>query len=401
MVPNCVWESMITQGFGVTKKGLRSANPDSTLGSRGEFFEIELPEIQDDEVLVSIRAAGLNYNSLWSLRGRPADPFQLIAGMVKNNPGREEHLQDYQILGSDASGVIVEVGSSVKDWKVGDEVVVHCNVVDLSDPLAQRDELLCDSQAIWGYETNYGAFADYSIVKAHQLHSRPTHLSWEDSASYMLTLTTAYRMLLSPNGSRIKSGETCLIWGAAGGLGLFAIQLARIAGAIPIAVVSSDDRADLCRKFGAENFLFRNQLKNSMLTSGGLPNPLAWRELKQQLSRQGLDAPDVVFEHVGRETLAASVYLARRGGRIVTCAASSGFESVIDLRYLWMQVKSIIGSHISNSTEAAQANKLVIDKKIRTTVTEVASFLELPDLVDKLDYGKVSGKAVVSLSAVV
>lgn len=390
---------MITQGFGVTKSGIRNGDRCSSLGSRGQFMEFKLPEIQADEVLVAIRAAGLNYNSLWSLQGLPVDPFQLMSGMVKNNPGRETHLRDFQIIGSDASGQIVQIGDEVTNWKIGDEVVIHCNVVDRKDPLAARDELLCNSQAIWGYETNFGAFANYSIVKALQLHSRPSHLSWEDSASYMLTLSTAYRMLCSPNGTQIKPGETCLIWGAAGGLGLFAIQLAKLSGAIPIAVVSSDERGDVCRKYGAEHFLFRNQLKNSMLTGTGAPNPLAWREMRKQLSRQGLEAPDIVFEHVGRETLAASVYLARRGGRIVTCAASSGFESVIDLRYLWMQVKSIIGSHISNSTEAFQANNLVMSGKIQTTVSEIAPFRELPNLVDKLNDGSVTGKAVVSLPA--
>ncbi len=207
-------------------------------------------------------------------------------------------------------------------------------------------------------------------------------------------------MLCSSNGALIGPGETCLIWGAAGGLGLFAIQLARIFGAIPIAVVSSDDRAEICRNFGAEHFVFRNQLKNSFLTDSNSPNPLAWREMKKQITSQGLEAPDVVFEHVGQETLAASVYLARRGGRIVTCAASSGHEAVIDLRYLWMQVKSIIGSHISNSAEAAQANELVLSGKIRTTVSEIAPFSELPSLVDKLNNGNVTGKAVVSLPAV-
>ena len=385
-------------GFAVTRTGTRNVSSESGLGKRGEFLEFELPSILDDEVIVEIRAAALNSNSLWSLKRKPADPFSLLASMVKQNPGREEHLRDYQIIGSDASGVIVEVGSSVKDWKIGDEVVVHCNVVNGNDPIAQRDELLSKSQAIWGYETNFGAFASHSIVKAKQLHRRPTHLSWEDSSSYMLTLSTAYRMLLSPNGAQIKPGETCLIWGAAGGLGLFAIQLAKLAGAIPIAVVSSDERSEICRQFGAEHFLFRNELKNSMLTDSGSPNPLAWRELRKVLDRQGLEAPDVVFEHVGKETLAASIYLAQRGGRIVTCAASSGYESVIDLRYLWMQVKRIIGSHISNSDEAALANGLVLDGKIRTTVSTIAPFSEIADLIDQLNEGHVMGKAVVSVS---
>lgn len=384
-------------GFGITKTGSRNKSPEYSLGKRGEFLEFELPEIRGDEVLLENKAAGLNFNSLWSLHGKPADPFQLLASMVKNNPGREEHLRDYQIIGSDCAGVIVEIGKDVKNWEIGDEVVVHCNVVDSNDPVVAKDELLSESQAIWGYETNFGAFATHSIVKAKQLHQRPQHLTWEESASYMLTLSTAYRMLISTNGAQLSPGETCLIWGAAGGLGLFAVQLAKMIGAIPIAVVSSDERANTCRDFGAEHFLFRNEMKHQLLTDSGSPNPLAWREIKQKLSRQGMEAPDVVFEHVGRETLGASVYLARRGGRIVTCAASSGFESVIDLRYLWMQVKRIIGSHIANSDEAMKANDLIDKQKIRTTVSVVAPFLELSELIDNFHAGKIVGKAVVSV----
>ena len=387
---------MKSLAYCVVKDAPRS---DLSIGHRGKFLEIDLPELRDDEVLIEVRAAGLNANSIWSLQRKPADPFLLLSNMIRNNPDRAHHLQDFQVIGSDASGKVVEVGTGVMDWKRGDEVVVHCNVFNADDPITKTDELLSESQAIWGYETNYGAFATYSIVKANQLRQRPQHLSWEDSASYMLTLTTAYRMLVSPNGAMLKPGETCLIWGAAGGLGLFAIQLATLMGAIPIAVVSSEERAETCRNFGAEHFLFRNEMKHPMISSNGSPNPLAWREIRNSLGRQGIGAPDVVFEHVGRETLAASIFLARRGGRVVTCAASSGFESVIDLRYLWMQVKRIIGSHIANSLEATEANALVLAKKIQPTVSRIDTFSNLGNLLDDLHEGRVLGKAVTSISS--
>jgi len=107
--------------------------------------------------------------------------------------------------------------------------------------------------------------------------------------------------------------------------------------------------------------------------------------------------PNVVFEHVGRETLSASVYLAKKGGRIVTCAASSGFEASLDLRYLWMNVKSVIGSHLSNREEAQSAHQLVLDGTIKTTVSDIAPFEQLPVLLKKLQSGCVLGKAVVSM----
>lgn len=395
MVSYCLHRVVKSLAYCVVKDAPQS---DQSIGHRGKFLEIELPELREDEVLIEVRAAGLNANSIWSLQRKPADPFLLLSNMIRNNPDRAHHLQDFQVIGSDASGIVVEIGDAVLDWKQGDEVVVHCNVVDLNDPITTEDELLSESQAIWGYETNYGAFATYSIVKANQLHQRPQHLSWEESASYMLTLTTAYRMLVSPNGAMLKPGETCLIWGAAGGLGLFAIQLATLMGAIPIAVVSSEERGETCKNFGAEHLLFRNEMKHALISSNGSPNPLAWREIRNNLSRQGIGAPDVVFEHVGRETLAASIFLARRGGRIVTCAASSGFESVIDLRYLWMQVKRLIGSHIANSLEAEKANTLVLEKKIQPTVSKIDTFSNVGNLLDDLHEGRILGKAVTSIS---
>lgn len=379
----------MVRAFGIVKNADRSIP--------GQFFDVELPIIKDDEVLIKVRSAGLNYNSLWSLARSPADPFQLLSSMVARNPDRGHHLLPYQIIGSDASGTVEEVGRAVSNWKVGDEVVVHCSVVDPNDPVAAIDDLLSESEAIWGYETNFGAFATHAIVRAHQLHRKPPQLSWDDAASYMLTHTTAYRMLLSENGARLKQGETCLIWGAAGGLGLFAIQLAKLVGAVPIAVVSSEDRGKICRSYGADLIINRTEMKHALIDDEGMPNPLAWREWKRRLSQLGVDAPDVVFEHVGRETLAASIYLARRGGRVVTCAASSGYESFIDLRYLWMNVKSLIGSHISNRFEAAEAHSLVANGAIRTTVTDVAPFDELPALLSRFRNGDIAGKAVVSI----
>jgi crotonyl-CoA reductase len=390
VVPYGLSVDVRTAAFGILKE--------SNGGRQFGFFEVSLPDLADDEVLIRVRAAGLNFNSIWSLDGRPADPFQLMSGMVRNNPGRENHLQPYQIIGSDASAVVVAVGGAVTKWADGDEVVVHCSVVDLNDPVTEHDDLLSQSQAIWGYETNFGAFARYAIVREHQLHQKPPHLSWEDAASYMLTLTTAYRMLLSSNGARLSSGETCLVWGASGGLGMFALQLARIVGARTIAVVSSDDRAQACMDNGADSVINRNEMKHPLVDEAGRPNPMSWKEWKKKIRSLSMDEPEVVFEHVGRETLAASMYLARRGGRIVTCAASSGFETVIDLRYLWMQVKSVIGSHISNRQEAAEANQLVMEKRIVPVVSHQAAFGELPVLLDHLRAGRVVGKAVVSVS---
>lgn len=357
-------------------------------------LDVPIPEISSNEVLVKVNCSALNYNSIWSTLCHPISPFQLISGYVGRNKHESSHLQDFAIFGSDASGTIQKVGDNVKNWKVGDNVIIHCNITDSEDPIIQRDGMLSESQSIWGYETNYGAFAEYTKVKSTQLIKKPDHLSWEKAASFGLTLSTAYRMLISDNGAKIRPGETCLIWGAAGGLGLFAIQLAKLAGANVIAIVSSDEKVSICKKLGADFVINRKKdFPKSFTNEDGSPDYLAWRKISQKLKK--LKAPDIdlVFEHIGKETLGLSTYLLKRGGRVVTCAATSGFLATIDLRFLWMQLKSIIGSHFANYDEAYNAAKLVFDNKI-TPVYSKNDICLLPKMMDKMYYGKTYGKVV-------
>ena len=368
------------------------------LKDRGRIEIVDIPLPGSGEVLVRNKAAGVNFNSVWSLRGSPGNPFQMIENHVRRNPRDKHHQLGYQIIGSDAAGIIEAVGADVVEWKVGDEVIVHCHCFNEEDAVNGKDSLLSESQSIWGYETNFGAFSEYSLVRTNQLIARPQNLSWAESASFDLTLSTAYRMLLSENGANLRAGEVCLIWGAAGGLGLFAIQLAKYIGAKVIAVVSSDSRGNECIQFGADAVINRSEIKNSLILEDGTPNLLAWREYKRAIDRCGLGMPDVVFEHVGRETLALSVFLARRGGRIVTCAATSGAESYIDLRYLWLGVKKLIGSHISTLDEARAASALIESGFIKTTVSTHGNLEDVADLLTRLESGLIVGKAVVTIS---
>src|SRR5690606_8616788 len=114
------------------------------------------------------------------------------------------HAQPYHVIGSDASGVVLRVGSAVRNWKPGDRVTVHCNHVDDQDPTAHDDSMLAMNQRIWGFETNYGGLAELSIVKANQLMPKPAHLSWEEAAVNALCSSTSYRMLVGRNGAQMK-----------------------------------------------------------------------------------------------------------------------------------------------------------------------------------------------------
>ena len=176
--------------------------------------EIEVPEPGAFEVIVRVMAAGVNFNNVWAALGKPVSVF-----------GYGDHPEyGHHIGGSDASGVVWKVGPGVTRWKPGDEVVIHCNQTSYEDPEVHGlDPMAAPSQKIWGYETTWGSFAQFTKVQAQQLLPKPKHLAWEEAASYGLTYFTAYRMLF--NQAKLQAGHKVLIWGAAGGLGVFATQL--------------------------------------------------------------------------------------------------------------------------------------------------------------------------------
>jgi crotonyl-CoA carboxylase/reductase len=208
---------------------------------------VPVPAIDPDEVLILVMAAGVNYNGVWAGLGVPISPFDV-------------HKAPYHVAGSDAAGVIYKVGSRVKRWRVGDEVVVHCNQDDGDDEECNGgDPMFSPSQRIWGYETPDGSFAQFAKVQSRQLMARPKHLTWEESACYTLTLATAYRMLFGHRPHILRPGHNVLVWGASGGLGSMAVQLISVAGANAIGVISDDSKRDYVLSLGAKGVINRNE----------------------------------------------------------------------------------------------------------------------------------------------
>ena len=264
------------------------------------------------------------------------------------------------MVGSDLAGVILRVGPGVTKWAPGTEVVAHCLSVELEDAAGHDDTLLDPEQRIWGFETNFGGLAELALVKANQLMPKPAHLTWEEAACPGLVNSTAYRQLVSHHGAQMKQGDTVLIWGASGGLGSYATQFALNGGAVPVCVVSSTEKAELCRSMGAEFVIDRAAEEFQFWQDENTQDPAEWKRFGERLrDLTGGEDPDIVFEHPGRETFGVSVFVAKRGGTVVTCASTSGFLHSYDNRYLWMNVKRIIGSHFANYREAWEANRLV------------------------------------------
>jgi crotonyl-CoA reductase len=354
--------------------------------------DIELPEVAPDEAVIAVMASSINFNTVWSSIFEPLPTFGFLSRLGRESEWGARHDRDFHALGSDAAGVVLRVGSAVRRWRPGDRVVVHCNHVDDQDPTSHNDSMLADNQRIWGFETNYGGLAELSIVKANQLMPKPGHLSWEESAVNALCNSTSYRMLVSPNAAGMKQGDAVLVWGASGGLGGYAVQYVLNGGGIPVGVVSSPEKAELLHDLGVEHVIDRREAGYRFWSDPHTQDESEWRRLGKDIrARIGRDV-DIVFEHPGRQTFGASVFVTARGGTIVTCAATSGSMVEYDNRHLWMKLKRIVASHFANYAEAAAANELVRQGRIQPILSAVYPLEQAGEAAFEVHHNRHEGK---------
>ena len=333
--------------------------------------EVALPELGPGEAIVAVMASAINYNTVWTSIFEPVSTFSFLERYGKMSPLSKRHDLPYHVVGSDLAGVVLKTGLGVHSWKPGDEVVAHCLSVELESPDGHNDTMMDPEQRIWGFETNFGGLAHLALVKSNQLMPKPDHLTWEEAAAPGLVNSTAYRQLVSRNGAGMKQGDNVLIWGASGGLGGFATQYALNGGATPVCVVSNEEKAAIARKMGAELIINRSEAGYKFWKDEQTQDPKEWRRFGKDIRElTGGEDVDIVFEHPGRETFGASVFAARKGGTIVTCASTSGYMHQYDNRYLWMNLKRIIGSHFANYRESWEANRLIAKGMIHPTLSK-------------------------------
>ena len=336
--------------------------------------DVATPELGPGEAIVAVMASAINYNTVWTSIFEPLATFGFLKRYGRLSPLARRHDLPYHVVGSDLAGVVLRTGPGVNAWKAGDRVVAHCLSVELESPDGHADTMMDPEQRIWGFETNFGGLAELALVKSNQLMPMPAHLTWEEAASPGLVNSTAYRQLVSRNGAGMKQGDTVLIWGASGGLGSYATQFALNGGATPVCVVSSPEKAEIVRRMGAECVIDRSAEGYRFWRDAPTQDPREWKRFGAKIRElTGGDDPDIVFEHPGRETFGASVYVARKGGTIATCASTSGFMHEFDNRYLWMHLKRIIGSHFANYREAWEANRLISKGMIHPTLSRTYS----------------------------
>ena len=373
-------------------EGLASRDKDPRQSLHVE--DVALPELGPGEAYIAVMASAINYNTVWTSIFEPVSTFGFLERYGRSSPLAKKHDLPYHVVGSDLAGVVLKTGPGVHSWQPGREVVAHCLSVELESYEGHNDTMLDPEQRIWGFETNFGGLAQIALVKSNQLMPKPAHLTWEEAATPGLVNSTAYRQLVSRNGAGMKQGDNVLIWGASGGLGGYATQFALNGGATPVCVVSSDDKAELCRKMGAELIIDRRAEDFRFWKDEHTQDPKEWRRFGKRIrDLTGGEDVDIVFEHPGRETFGASVFAARKGGTIVTCASTSGFMHEYDNRYLWMNLKRIIGSHFANYREAWEANRLIAKGQIHPTLSRAYTLDDVGqaayDVHQNLHQGKV------------
>ena len=338
--------------------------------------EIPVPQPGPGEALVYVMAAGVNYNNVWASLGTPVD---VIA--ARRKAGAEEN---FHIGGSDASGIVWAVGDGVTNVKVGDEVVVHCGQWRSDDPyiVAGGDAITAPSARIWGYETNWGSFAQYTLVQSHQLLPKPARLSWAAAAAYMLVGATAYRMLCGWPPHTVQKDDVVLIWGASGGLGSQAIQIATARGGIVVAVTSGDERGEFCTSLGARGYVDRKSFDHWGLPPDWRDNDAygEWANGARAFGKAIWDVvgekrnPRIVFEHPGEATIPTSIFVCDNAGMVVICAGTTGYHAAVDLRYLWMRSKRLQGSHFANDQHCAELNEMVARGDVDPCLRKVFPF---------------------------
>jgi len=339
---------------------------------------IDVPEIGAKDVLVYVMATGINYNNVWAALGYPVD---VIATRQKKGEPETFHAG-----GSDASGIVYKVGDQVSNVQVGDEVVIHSGTWQDNDPwvLSGKDPMLAPSAKVWGYETNYGSYCQFAKAQSHQILKKPSHLTWEESACYMLCASTAYRQLMGWAPHTVEKDDVVLVWGAAGGLGAMALQIVSALGGKPIAVISDEGKRQFCMDKGAVGVINRNDFSHwGPLPDTDDPSFNDWMAGARAFGKAIWDIlgertnPKIVFEHPGEATLPTSGFVCALGGMVVVCAGTTGYNVTLDLRYHWMHQKRLQGSHVANDDEASAVNELVIQKKVDPCLSETYEFEQI------------------------
>ncbi|MCM1231356.1 MAG: crotonyl-CoA carboxylase/reductase [Ruminococcus flavefaciens] len=362
---------------------------------------VPVPELKKDEILVANMCAGINYNGIWAASGKPKN-------VIDNNVNYGDTKQDFHICGSESSGIVYAVGEDVTEFKVGDSVTVGASQFDENCPLIKsgKDPVRSPTFRVWGYEGNWGAFAQFSKVNRRQCAVIPDGMSWQEAAVFTAAGVPVYRMLTHWVPNDVKKGDVVLIYGGTGGVGSIAIQLCAYFGAVPVAVVSDDERGRICMKLGAKGYINRKNFSHWGRLDGYL-DPEKQRKWTVEAMRFRKEiwkiagerkSPAIVIEHPGRDTMPTSLFVCDSEGMVVTCGATSSYLADFDLRYLWLSQKRIQGSHSATPKDYEEYIEIIRKSGIRPYISRTFSWSDLPLAHQLLFEGKGSdGRMVINI----
>lgn len=337
---------------------------------------VDVPkDLEEYEVLVKIKTAGINHNVIWAGRGKPLN-------VIQNCKKLDNDVRDYFIPGSDGAGIVWKVGNKVKNVKVGDKVILQSGYLGKESELINRKDI--PNIRAWGYEVNGGTLAQFTKVQSYQCIIKPDSLSWEEAGSCLVGAATSYRMLCHWKPNDIKENDPVLIWGGASGIGSMAIQIAKMKKAKPIAVVSNEEKAKYCMSIGAVGTINRKEFElcDKMPDINDVENFEKWRKQVKRFRNKFFEVlgekrcPMIVYEHPGENTFATSLAVADKYGMVVTCGGTSGYYGNFDLRQLWVYQKRIQGSHFASLDECKEVIKLMGERKINPCVGKKYRFCD-------------------------
>jgi len=311
------------------------------------------PKPGPEDVVVRVRATSLNYHDIFTRRGMPGIKVPMPC-----------------IMGIDFAGEVVELGTGIKDWKVGDRVLI--DPVDRVGPGGLIGEM-------W-----HGGLAEYARVPAHHLVRLPASVSYEDAACLPVAYGTALRMMHTIG--KIKAGDKVLILGASGGVGTCCVQLAKNAGCEVIACASSPEKLDRLKKLGADvlvDYTRQDYVK------------LIYEKYGKPQRRKFTGGIDVVVNYTGGETWVPSLKVLHRQGKVLTCGATAGFDPKEDLRFIWTYELQILGSNGWMRDDLAELLKLVAERKIIPAIDKELPLEETNEAFAMLEERRVFGKVLV------
>jgi len=325
-----------------------------------QYGEVDEPAVRPGSVKVRVAAASLNHIDLFLRRGLPGIKIPLP-----------------HIPGCDAAGVITEVGNGVTDVSVGDRVLMNPTISCGKCEFCLRgDATLCRTYQLIG-ETTPGTCCEYIVIPGENAVPIPDHLSFEDAASLALVFVTAWRMLITRG--RLRAGEDVLILGASAGVGIACIQIAKIAGARVFAAAGTAEKLDMCRDLGADVLI--NYREEDFV-----------KRIRKETNKRGVD---ICVDYVGKDTWVDSLRSLSRGGRLVTCGATTGYDPQTDLRHIFFRQLEIIGSTMGSLNELMAPLKLIFEGRMRPVVSEVYDLADAARAHAAMEARNVLGKTVI------